>query len=53
MPAVNNSGESGRWTVAEFTHGYAMEAEFTVTPDAAVSALLTVYAPQTAEEAIA
>ncbi len=52
VPAVNNSGEFGRWSVAEFTDVYAMEAEFTATLEAAVDALLEANAPLTAEEAI-
>ncbi len=43
VPAVNNDGQFGRWTVAEFT----------ATLDAAVNVMLEESAPQTAEEAIA
>ena len=40
VPAVNNSGEFGRWAVAEFTDVYAIEAEFAKTLDGAVDALV-------------
>ena len=53
VPAVNNDGAFGRWAVAEFTDVYAMEAEFIVTLDAAVSELLAPVPTSAMEPALA
>jgi type III restriction enzyme len=48
VPGVNNSGKFGRWTFAEFTEVYAMEADFAAKVEAEFKKMIDRVAPQAA-----